>query len=96
MAKIRLPLVMSEQLYTDFRFQHGQTFEVGRRNEVQETVMTKADLSWQCARGGNAKELFLEVANQLQSEGVVITRDLFAVIKATVDFTKTISEKGRT
>ena len=87
---------MSEQLYTDFRFQHGQTFEVGRDAEVQETVMIETDFSWQCADGDNEKQLFLKMTNQLQSEGVAMTRDVFAAIKATVDFTKTISEKGRT
>jgi hypothetical protein len=43
----------------------------------------------------NEKELFLEMANQLQNEGVAVTHDVFAVIKATVDFTKEILEKGR-
>lgn len=42
------------------------------------------------------QELFLDVATELQSEGVVITHEVFGVIKATVDFTKEILEKGRT
>jgi hypothetical protein len=45
---------------------------------------------------GADKELFLEVVTQLQNEGVLITHDVFAVIKATVDLTKEILEKGRT
>jgi len=44
---------------------------------------------------GTDKELFLEVVAQLQNEGVVITDDVFVVIKATVDLTKEILEKGR-
>jgi hypothetical protein len=35
------------------------------------------------------------VATQLQSEGVAVTHDVFVGIKATVDFTKEILEKGR-
>ncbi len=34
------------------------------------------------------KETILEVVNRLQSEGVVITRDIFAAIQATLDLTK--------
>jgi hypothetical protein len=34
------------------------------------------------------KETFLEVVNRLQSEGVVITHDVFAAIQATIDLTK--------
>jgi hypothetical protein len=41
------------------------------------------------------KKLFLEVVAQLQNEGVVTTDDVFVVIKATVDLTKEILEKGR-
>jgi hypothetical protein len=42
------------------------------------------------------QELFLEVATELQSEGVVVTHEVLAVIKATVASTKEILEKGRT
>jgi hypothetical protein len=34
------------------------------------------------------KETFLEVVNRLQSEGVIITHDVFAAIQATIDLTK--------
>jgi hypothetical protein len=44
---------------------------------------------------GADKKLFLEVVAQLQNEGVVTTDDVFVVIKATVDLTKEILEKGR-
>jgi hypothetical protein len=67
--------------------------------------MSEADLLRQHAKEGvhgsstvkseNEKELFLEIANQLQSEGVAVTHDVFAVVKATVDLTKEILEKGR-
>ena len=33
------------------------------------------------------KETILEVVNRLQSEGVVITHDVFAAIQATLDLT---------
>jgi len=38
------------------------------------------------------KEIILEVVNRLQSEKVVITHDVLAAIKATIDLTKEVVE----
>ncbi len=38
------------------------------------------------------KEIYLEVLERLQSESVVITQDVLAAIKATIDLTKEVVE----